>query len=592
VIKPSSYLSALLLRGERTTVEDRNIARFLDFFGVQCTPVVPGDNGPDEHDEKYVIVSSADCMAEALQSAGQSNALPPWIRKATSVYLHSFQPNVGSNRLLRLLMDDSKANVRPLQKNEITLTIAADSPEICGPMSGMRVPVTLSGAGSVFDVRTVSDSFQSLVQTDDGPIFLAVTFAGVRFYLNTWTRTLDIDALSPEYFDVKKFFCEAVPFVFFVKRALRNAVSSSSGTSACLIVDDPPLRDRYGFLDFREALELMDRHRFTSTIAFIPWNWHRSQLPTLRLFQQHPERFSLVVHGCDHTAGEFAIRSPELLNRKIQTSLQRMERLEQRASLKANRVMVFPQGKFSPETGRALKLNGFVAAVNTEVAPAQESANETTIADLWNVAIMKYGTFPIFTRRYIHHGIENFAFDGLLGKPCLIAAHHDVFKDHARHLVDFIERLNSLKWNLVWRPLGEAVRRSCTTWRLDDGTSVVQMCATSLLMGSQGGEMRRTLLLKQEADPGCIATVQVNQAPVEFGVEGGYLRVWLTMAPGETAEVRVVYHNQQETTADRESPTSRLRVAANRYLSEFRDNYLSRNEFLYQGAYRLKHFMK
>src|SRR5208283_4412128 len=147
---------------------------------------------------------------------------------------------------------------------------------------------------------------------------------------------------------------------------------------------------------------------------------------------------SLVVHGCDHTAGEFAERSPALLDRKIRTSIQRMERFRRTASIEADRVMVFPQGQFSPETGRALKLNGFVAAVNTEVSPAQRAANETTIADLWSVAIMKYGTFPILTRRYPHHGIENFAFDAILGKPCLIAAHHEAFKDHARNLVDFV----------------------------------------------------------------------------------------------------------------------------------------------------------
>src|SRR5262249_39930086 len=151
-------------------------------------------------------------------------------------------------------------------------------------------------------------------------------------------------------------------------------------------------------------------------------------------------------------------------------------------SIEADRLMVFPQGAFSPESGRALKLNGFVAAVNTEVAPIQRAANETKIADLWSVAIMKYGTFPLFTRRYPGHGIENFAFDGLLGKPCLIAAHHDVFRDHAQNLVDLVAGLNSLRWNLVWRPLGEAVRRSFTVRRLDNGTSIIRMFASSLVV--------------------------------------------------------------------------------------------------------------
>jgi len=414
----------------------------------------------------------------------------------------------------------------------------------------------------------------------------------VRFYLNAWDGTLDIGAISPAYFDVKKFFCEAVPPVFYLKWAFRDAASSPRETSACLIVDDPPLKRQYGFLDFREALDLMDRHNFTTTLAFIPWNWRRTHARTVSMFQSRPERLSLAVHGCDHTAGEFAERSPARLNRKIRTARQRMERFRRRVSIEADRVMVFPQGRFSPETGRALKLNGFAATVNTEVAPAPRAANETTIADLWSVAIMKYGTFPIFTRRYLSHGIENFAFDALLGKPCLIAAHHDVFRDHAHNLVDLVSRLNALKWNLVWRPLGEAISRSFTIRRLADGTSAIQMFAGSLVVENPDAEARETLLLKEEGDADCVQAVWVNRTPVAFSVEDGYLQVRLTTLPGETDSVRIVYHNSLEAIPDRDSLATKIKVAANRYLSEFRDNYLSRSDFLYQSAYRLKRLMK
>jgi len=268
-----------------------------------------------------------------------------------------------------------------------------------------------------------------------------------------------------------------------------------------------------------------------------------------------------------------------------------MESFRERTLIEADCVMVFPQGQFSPETGRVLKLNGFVGAVNTEVAPAQGAANETTIADLWSVAIMKYGTFPIFTRRYPVHGIENFAFDALLGKPCLIAAHHDDFKDHAHNLVDLIGGLNSLRWNLVWRPLGEAIRRTYTIRRLADGTNVIQMFASSLVVENPDTEAGKTLVLKEDVDSDWVEAVWVNQTPVEFSVEGGYLRVPLTTVPGETTIVRVVYRNNLEVVQDRYSSGTNIKVAAKRYLSEFRDNYLSRSDFLYQSANRLKHLM-
>jgi hypothetical protein len=205
---------------------------------------------------------------------------------------------------------------------------------------------------------------------------------------------------------------------------------------------------------------------------------------------------------------------------------------------------------------------------------------------------MKYGTFPIFTRRYLNHGIENFAFDALLGKPCLIAAHHDVFRDHARDLVDLVERLNSLKWNLVWRPLSEVIRRSFTIRRLDDGTSFIQMFASSLAVENPDAEAQETFLLKEEVDPERVEAVWVNRTPVEFSVQSGYLRVRLTVLPGETAQVRIAYRDSGEAIPHRDTTRTRIKVAAKRYLSEFRDNYLSRNDFIYQTATGLKRLMK
>ena len=123
--------------------------------------------------------------------------------------------------------------------------------------------------------------------------------------------------------------------------------------------------------------------------------------------------------------------------------------------------MIFPQGVFSSVCPEVLKRNGFLAAVNTETAPADSGTFGTRIRDVWDVAIMKYGCFPIFTRRYAHHGLENFAFDLLLGKPCLIVSHHDFFKDDCAELIELIEKLRSLNCCLRWRPLGEVIRRAC-----------------------------------------------------------------------------------------------------------------------------------
>ena len=574
--------SVVLLGDSQMTPEDRRLIQILDFFEVSWLSFSFNEVKLDGREGKYAVVTSAVRLSKAIQDTA---VMPSWLASASSVYVYGFHEDDASTKLLRMLTGGPQAKVRPVPTGETKMTVAIDFPEMCGPMSGMQVPATLHEPVFVFD-RGRHETFQSIIQTDQGELFFGVRYRGVQFYLNTFNRTIDISNLAVSYFDVKTSFCEAVPLVFYLSWAFGSAASSRRETSACLIVDDPPLKRRYGFLDFREALGLMDRNNFSMTIAFIPWNWQRNDPETLRLFQSHPEKLSVVVHGCDHTTSEFAARSSAVLNRMIQTSIQRMESLQRNAAIEADRVMIFPQGEFSAETGRALKLNGFVAAVNTEIAPVDPAANETTIADLWTVAIMKYGAFPIFTRRYVHHGIENFAFDALLGKPCLIASHHEIFRNHAGNLVDLVARLNSLQWNLVWRPLSQVVRRSAKIRHLADGTRVVRIFASSSLVETP--DTKTTLLLKQESDPNGVHAVYVNETPTVFSVEGGYLRAWLAQTQGETASIRVVYRNNLEAVGNGDTSGSRMKVAAKRYLSEFRDNYLSRSDFLYKSVNRLK----
>jgi len=327
----------------------------------------------------------------------------------------------------------------------------------------------------------------------------------------------------------------------------------------------------------------MNKQTFATTIAFIPWNWRRTNRGTVATFQQNSEKLSVCVHGCDHSGGEFATRSTDLLDRKLKTAKYRMNSLFERTGLHHDQVMIFPQGAFSPEVGLALKGNGFVAAVNTEVAPANNDSNETTIADLWSVAILRYGGFPIFTRRYITHGIENFAFDGLLGKPCFVVGHHELFRDHSSKLSEFVGKLKSLNWNLSWRTLGNAVCRSYSIQRRD-GTIRVKMFAEQLIIENIEAVPRQMTVLKDEADIVTVKDVTVNHETVDYEYASGCLQFIVNVSSRSTAEIRCTYHEETTPSASSEPISDKLKVAARRYLSEFRDNYVSRNDFLCRTA--------
>src|SRR4029077_17286709 len=271
------------------------------------------------------------------------------------------------------------------------------------------------------------------------------------------------------------------------------------------------------------------------------WNWRRTEKRTVELFHLRPDRLSLCIHGCDHTAKEFGERSTAVLNKRINVANHRMRLLGGRTQLLPNGVMLFPQGAFSESAARALKLNGFVAAVNTEVVPVHKEENKTIVGDLFGQAIMKYASFPMFTRRYLAHGVENFPFDGLLGKPCFIAAHHDDFAGDARILLDVIAKLNSVNWKLRWRSFGEAIR-GCFSFR-DGGDSSrwVQMYGTTLVYRNSQSSGHGTIFRKEEGDWHRVKAVTVNRLPVDYLHHGGYLRFEAMIPPNENAEVRILY---------------------------------------------------
>jgi len=232
---------------------------------------------------------------------------------------------------------------------------------------------------------------------------------------------------------------------------------------ANFIIDDPLLRETYGFLNYRRLLGEMDAHEFGSTTAFIPWNYKRSDPKVAKLFRDRADRLSICVHGCDHTQGEFASDDLPRLNYKVGLATQRIERHQQLTGVPFARAMVFPQGKFSSQAMKALKFNHYLAAVNsTAVALDLDDTEGLRIADYLELAVTTYHGFPLFLRRYPDAFIS-FAFDLFLGKPLLMVEHHEYFKEGYEKIGPVVRSLHALTENLQWKGLDEIL--TTTYWQ-------------------------------------------------------------------------------------------------------------------------------
>lgn len=441
-------------------------------------------------------------------------------------------------------------------------------------MAGVRAPASRSGE-SMFVLDAEMPGTDHIIAGRRGAGFIRCRFESVPIFV-TSADVVDVGTILPAgIFDVREHFLSAVPIVLYVKWALADQCWQAAETCACLVIDDPLLRQRYGFLRFERLLTLMEELDFSTSIAFIPINWDRNSAATVGLFKQHATRFSLCVHGSDHTGGEFGDTDPARMSWRVAQALERMERLSGKTGLAYDPVMVFPQGVFSTAAMRALKHSDFIGAVNTETISADEESPPVTIADYWSVALMNYGEFPLFTRRYPSHGIQNIAFDILLGKPCIIVVHHGDCRYGCREVGAFITQVNSLRAPLRWTGLAELAQRSFRRRFGVNGVCEVEMFASKALIDNPTDHELRVVVRKRESDSGRISEVRANDASCPWRWTDGELSFETLLRPRECRRLTVAFEKVDGSAYGGDSLRHRARAKFRRRLSEFRDNYLS-----------------
>ena len=227
-------------------------------------------------------------------------------------------------------------------------------------MSGIRATATGTGLDADMVLNNSKGNATSIISLDHGAVFLRIEYNRVPIFLLTSKEIVDIDSeLMSQNFDVRHHFLGAVPVILYIKWAFAETCWNAPKTNACLIIDDPVLKSRHGFVNFQELLSLMKQHNFSTNIAFIPWNWRRTTPEVTRLFRENPENYSLSVHGCDHTRAEFGSSDQQRLYWKAQQALEWMNHHEAVTGIRHDRVMVFPQGIFSeaePARNRAASM--------------------------------------------------------------------------------------------------------------------------------------------------------------------------------------------------------------------------------------------
>ena len=572
---------AVLLSQRDLSLEDKRIGKLLSFFGVPWRILSVVEFLADSTTRRSTewnsrIFCSAEILLQLVKDFDRDQECMQSWTGIHSAFVYAGRDSGILAKLVQRLTGNKSVKIAKIDAGVGDVIVSDRVDDFCGVMAGVQSTASRTNSDAELVLNVSEGNATSIISVGHGAAFLKVEYKGGAVFLSTSSEIIDIDAeLVSQNFDVREQFLSAVPVVLYIKWAFAETCWGAPETNACLIIDDPVLKSRHGFVNFQELLSLMKRHKFSSNIAFIPWNWRRSSPEITRLFRESPENYSVSVHGCDHTRAEFGSSDRQRLYWKAQLALERMNRHETITGIRHDRVMVFPQGIFSEAAISALKHTDLIAAVNNDLISTDPHRRAVILSELWDVAVMGHSSFPIFTRRYPWEGIENFAFDALLGKPAIIVIHHDYCSNHCSRLINFIERVNVLECAPTWRSLGEVVRRSCRQRELSSGAVEIEMYAKELRVENRSERPKRFLIRRRECEPSAIREICDGSGPIAWNSVNGHINFEIDLSSGESKMVSIKFHGLAGIGCNGDNLPYRFKAMLRRYLCEVRDNYLT-----------------
>ena len=462
-----------------------------------------------------------------------------------------------------------------------------------GPQTDFAITLSPNSASNIDIIVSATDDSSKLY-----PIFGRYRKGkGSIFILGTKNGKSLQNTQMEELYDTQHF-SKIVPIMMFLRYSSGDEVWHKETDYANLTIDDPFLVEPYGNLEFKGLLTSMQTHDFHTTIAFIPWNYDRSNPKVVRLFLDHSDRFSIAIHGNNHDHYEFYKYGKVPLKEQqkdIIQALHRMEEFKKSTGIPYDKIMIFPHGIAPAKTLELLKRNDFVATVNNQDVPLETKRPESTFYGM-EPAIMDYANFALlkrcsaqgyriwsFKKAKSDIDVAPYAFDLFIDKPVLILAHQDFFVSGIDAFNSTADKINDLAGEIRWTSLGDILKHLYLEKTNDDGSVDVRMYGNKLVLSNKSGSKRLYHIRKKETLSLPTSKVTINGVEANYIVENDTLKVDEVIPLGESLELEIIYNEEIPSIAN--FPTGSLRnirksgftVWILRRFSDLRDIYLSTN---------------
>jgi hypothetical protein len=449
--------------------------------------------------------------------------------------------------------------------------------ELTGDLADLEVPSPTKTA--FYLMSGEKNSARPLISLRNGrrasPIFVEIQIKQVQVFLSC--------AESPDATDgveTLSVFLRIAPAMIFVRYSAGERGWHSLHHYANFTIDDPWLRQPYGYVDYKGLLLEMERHNFHTTIAFIPWNYDRSEPQVISLFRNHADRFSIAIHGNNHDHKEFTDYESKPLavqTNDLKQALVRMESFRARTGIPYDKVMIFPHSIGPLNTLGALKRYNYLATINSMNVP-QDTANPSAPSFSLRPVTLSFAGFPSITRYPVAVPIPKYliAITQFLDNPLLLYGHSDFFASGIGAFDHIADEVNELEPATEWRSLGEIVRHLYVLKLRDDSDYDVLAFSNNFCLENTAGRNSNFYVGKQEIGGQTIEFVSVDGSVYPYTLRKGQISLVVAIPLGGTRCVAIQYANDLQSGSIDASHDSFF-VYLLREGSDFRDIYLAKS---------------
>ncbi len=375
-------------------------------------------------------------------------------------------------------------------------------------------------------------------------------------------------------------FAHLAPLFMFVRYAAGEYGWHTVGEYANLTVDDPWLTEPYGNLSYKDLLGEMQRYNFHTTIAFIPWNFARSQPDVAMLFRRHPDRFSVCIHGNDHRPREFDRTTTTPLIEQVASlrqAITRMKRFTELTGVACDPVMSWPYERVPPVlTLGTLAEANLLASVDTSPVPLDSAMPADP---LFVLSPHRFSFANIVTiKRYALQDNTlqpDVLIDAFLENPLLFFVHQDYFASGIQAFSSVARSVNQTQPNTIWQSLGYIAEQLYLLRLVDNNTYDVLAFCRRVAITNQNTADAVFRVKKPDSGIPPINDVTVDGQPYPYRLEGGYVALEVSMPAKTRRLIDIQYRcgwQPRPSDLSRPSVSSTLR----RRLCDFRDMTVSR----------------